>query len=430
MDDGGEQAYKKAEAKVQEKETLATEAEQKQGSFDTELERLEKSLSNLNAGMDDGGEGATSLQHQLMEAQNKAARLKTDEIASTQGLSIARKQLVGAEKEFEQVKKEGKEVKASISKKEQDVQKTKKLLADMKFDHRQFGAVEAKHRQEKMRTEELRAKVAQQENALGRLNFEYNRPNNNFDTSRVKGVVAKLIQIKEKFHHYATAVEVAAGGRLFMVVVDDEQTAKTLLDTPGCMRKRVTLIPLNKIDTRVTQEAQVQKAKSIIPANEGEVFHALEVVGSHKEVENAMKYVFGNVLIADSPDTAKLVTFHPQVRVRSVTKEGDVYDPAGTVEGGSAPRSGQLLARVEELRQLHKQLKAREDTYGKVRKEWDDVNQKKSDFDSKDQAVKLADYELKLAQERVAATDYGAKEKAVTELKDNIKKNEDFLNNL
>ena len=30
------------------------------------------------------------------------------------------------------MKKEGKEVKASISKKEQDVQKTKKLLADMK----------------------------------------------------------------------------------------------------------------------------------------------------------------------------------------------------------------------------------------------------------------------------------------------------------
>ena len=52
-------------------------------------------------------------------------------------------------------------MKASISKKEQDVQKTKKLLADMKFDHRQFGAVEAKHRQEKMRTEELRAKVCQ-----------------------------------------------------------------------------------------------------------------------------------------------------------------------------------------------------------------------------------------------------------------------------
>ena len=29
------------------------------------------------------------------------------------------------------------------------------------------------------------------------------------------------------------------------------------------------------------------------------------------------------------------------------------------------------------------------------------------------EVVKLADYELKLAQERVAATDYGAKEKAV-----------------
>merc|ERR1719473_2687319 len=215
-----------------------------------------------------------------------------------------------------------------------------------------------------------------------------------------------------------------------MVVVDDEKTSKTLLDTPGCMRKRVTLIPLNKIDTRTTVDAQVQKAKAIIPQNEGEVFHALEVVGSNKDVENAMKYVFGNVMVADSPDTAKQVTFHPQVRVRAVTKEGDVYDPAGTVEGGSAPRSGQLLARIEELRNLHKQLKAREDAFAVVNKEWADIKAKKDENDAREQAVKLAEYELKLAQERVAASDYGAREKNVTELRENIKKNEEFLNNL
>merc|ERR1719460_1874644 len=143
-----------------------------------------------------------------------------------------------------------------------------------------------------------------------------------------------------------------------------------------------------------------------------------------------MKYVFGNVLIADSPDTAKLVTFHPQVRVRSVTKEGDVYDPAGTVEGGSAPRSGQLLARIEELRNLHKQLKAREDAFAVVNKEWADIKAKKDENDAREQAVKLAEYELKLAQERVAASDYGAREKNVTELRENIKKNEHFIANL
>ena len=140
-----------------------------------------------------------------------------------------------------------------------------------------------------------------------------------------------------------------------------------------------------------------------------------EVVGSSKEVENAMKYVFGNVLVADSPDTAKLVTFHPQVRVRAVTKEGDVYDPAGTVEGGSAPRSGQLLARIEELRNLHKQLKAREDAFAVVNKEWADIKAKKDENDACEQAVKLAEYEFKLAQERVAASDYGAREKNVPE---------------
>merc|ERR1719331_353229 len=196
------------------------------------------------------------------------------------------------------------------------------------------------------------------------------------------------------------------------------------------MRKRVTLIPLNKIDTRTTGDAQVKTAKSLIPKDEGEVFHALEVVGSSDEVKNAMKYVFGNVLVADSPDTAKLVTFHPQVRVRSVTKEGDVYDPAGTVEGGSAPRSGQLLARLEELRNGHKHLKAREDAFAKVSQEWAAIKAKKDENDAKEQAVKLVEYELKLAQERVAASDYGAREKAVADLKENIKKNENFLNNL
>ena len=51
------------------------------------------------------------------------------------------------------------------------------------------------------------------------MNFEYNRPNNTFDASRVKGVVAKLIQIKEKFHHYATAVEVCAAQDKFWRLV-------------------------------------------------------------------------------------------------------------------------------------------------------------------------------------------------------------------
>ncbi len=41
-----------------------------------------------------------------------------------------------------------------------------------------------------------------------------------------------------------------AGNKLFQVVVDDELTAKALLQK-GSLRRRVTIIPLNKISRQV-----------------------------------------------------------------------------------------------------------------------------------------------------------------------------------
>ena len=50
-----------------------------------------------------------------------------------------------------------------------------------------------------------------------------------------------------------------------------------------------------------------------------------------------MDYVFGNTLICADAETAKRVTFDPSVRMKSITLEGDSYDPSGTLSGGSSP---------------------------------------------------------------------------------------------
>lgn len=61
-------------------------------------------------------------------------------------------------------------------------------------------------------------------------------------------------------------------------------------------------------------------------------------------------------------DNAKTVTFDKSVRTRSVTLEGDVFDPAGTLTGGSSSRGASILAKLEELNQVtpkrarHRQL--------------------------------------------------------------------------
>lgn len=71
-----------------------------------------------------------------------------------------------------------------------------------------------------------------------------------------------------------------------------------------------------------------------------------------------MAYVFGDTLICDDADSAKLVTFSAQVGgARSVTLDGDVYDPSGTLSGGSAPSGGgNVLVKVQELLRAEKKL--------------------------------------------------------------------------
>ena len=71
-----------------------------------------------------------------------------------------------------------------------------------------------------------------------------------------------------------------------------------------------------------------------------------------------MAYVFGDTLICDDAESAKLATFSKEVGgVRSVTLDGDVYDPSGTLSGGAAPNSSGILLKVQELQKAEMKLR-------------------------------------------------------------------------
>lgn len=76
---------------------------------------------------------------------------------------------------------------------------------------------------------------------------------------------------------------------------------------------------------------------------------ALSLVGYPDDVAKAMEYVFSDTLVCDDADSAKRVTFAREIGVKSVTLQGDVYDPSGTLSGGAAPNSNHVLVRVQEL---------------------------------------------------------------------------------
>src|SRR5882757_3831054 len=68
---------------------------------------------------------------------------------------------------------------------------------------------------------------------------------------------------------------------------------------------------------------------------------ALSLVGYPDEVAEAIAFVFSDTLICDDAASAQAVTFAREVGVRSVTLDGDVYEPGGTTSG--------VLMRAQEL---------------------------------------------------------------------------------
>ena len=172
---------------------------------------------------------------------------------------------------------------------------------------------------------------------------------------RVKGVVAKLITVKDTAA--ATALEVSAGDKLYQVVVDTEVTGKALLQK-GKLRRRVTVIPLNKIRRSTLRDSQIEAARRV---SRGAAVPALSLVGYTDEVEAAMEYVFGRAFVCPDSDTAQAVTFHKDVRARTVTLDGDMFDPSGTLSGGSRRQAGAVLVKLQELTAAREALGAKKE---------------------------------------------------------------------
>lgn len=64
----------------------------------------------------------------------------------------------------------------------------------------------------------------------------------------MKGKAATLISLDKDNYNKSTALEIAAGAKLYQVVVENEKVGSDILKN-GKLKKRVTLIPLNKIST-------------------------------------------------------------------------------------------------------------------------------------------------------------------------------------
>jgi structural maintenance of chromosome 2 len=247
-----------------------------------------------------------------------------------------------------------------------------------------------------------------------------------WDRRAVRGTVASLLRVRVP--EAATALEVAAGGRLFQVIVDSELVGKALLER-GRLRRRVTLIPLNKVSASVIPPHIVKLAAEV---SKGRAIPALECVDFDPALRPAMEYALGGMFLCPDAATAKAVCFHPGIGRAVVTYDGDVFDPSGTLEGGSRPDAGSgsggpLLLRLASVREAMRALEAQRGELKEVEARLAASAKAAAAHAALSAEVELAATEVTLAQARLAGSAGAASEASAEETRGALEREEAAL---
>lgn len=163
------------------------------------------------------------------------------------------------------------------------------------------------------------------------------------------------------------------------------------------------------MDIECALPQKLATAESLAP---GKVNLALSLIGYDEDVSAAMAYVFGDMLVCQDKETAQKVTFNKAVGVKSVTLEGDVYDPSGTLSGGAAPSSSGIIIKVQEVNKLEKEIQSAQVELDDVLK---NLNQAKASIEAYRKVKKEADlkqHEISLLEQEVQSSN-GAKVSAI-----------------
>ncbi|KAI1436068.1 RecF/RecN/SMC N terminal domain-containing protein, partial [Xylaria sp. CBS 124048] len=399
--------------KIKAKYDRAKEDNEKQAQ---DAESKEELLQTLQTGVASKEGQESGYQGQLQDARNRAAAAITEQEQAKIKIAHLEKRIKEEEPRAKKAKEQNAGLLNDLEGLRTESQKLEAQLSKLGFEPGQEEEMYKKQSSLQQSIRDLRQEADTLKRKVANIDFGYSDPTPSFDRSKVKGLVAQLFTLDKDHTEAGTALEICAGGRLYNVVVDSEVTGTQLLQG-GKLRKRVTIIPLNKISAFKASAQTIATAQRIAP---GKVNLALSLVGYDKEVSAAMEYVFGNTLVCDDAETAKKVTFDPNVRMRSITLDGDAYDPSGTLSGGSSPNSSGVLVTLQKLNEINRQLKEAEASLQQIQGQ---IAREKSKLDQArkiKQELDLKSHEIKLAEEQISGNSSSSIIQEIENMKENI----------
>lgn len=386
---------------------------------DTEaLLKAQEKYQKISAGLleSEDGQNAT-LEQQLINAKQSITEAQTELKQCEMMLNHNKQQLNKKQKDMHSTENEYKKYNLDLEKKEKELKNLENEL--QKLNYKDGHSEDLKNQRNTLTAEirQLREKVDQFESRYPQTRFEYRNPESNFNTKSVKGIVCKLISVKDKKAAYA--LEVAAGGKLYNVIVDTETTSKKLLQN-GQLQQRVTIIPLNRVAGRFMDQQTIDLAEKLV--GKENVQPALTLLDFPNEITPAITWVFGQIFVCKDMETARKVAFHERIMKKCVTLEGDLFDPAGTLSGGAPAKSGSIILKLEELKEIQNELNKKEQLLRNVETTLSNIAQIAEKHATLKQKYDLLTYEIDMIRQRLQQTSHHKIKEEVESLNATIQK--------
>jgi chromosome segregation protein len=151
--------------------------------------------------------------------------------------------------------------------------------------------------------------------------------------SGMPGLCGLVVQLGRVEPRYQLALEMAGGGRLGHIVVEDDGIAAVGIELLKQKRAgRATFLPLNKIHAqKFTQDATLRFAN-------GFVNYAVNLIDCDRRYKDVFSYVFGNTVVFASLEAAR----KNLGLYRIVTLDGELLETSGAMTGGSNTQRSSL----------------------------------------------------------------------------------------
>lgn len=121
------------------------------------------------------------------------------------------------------------------------------------------------------------------------------------------------------------------------------------------------------------------------------------------------------------------MTYNRNVHCRSVTLEGDVVDPEGTLSGGSRPKGANILLEIAVVKRLERERDELKREIVQISNQLTSIEKNANAYNKLKEDLELRQHELNECKERLGQTSFQQHQEEILSLKERIKSLEDDL---